>query len=379
MGIIIFSTVGTTLIENTKIDSDKTYKDDKFSIDTEAFKSLDQKLAHEMSKSAKPSSRSAEIKSIEAFMEESDKKTISKLFFIVSDTLYGAVCFSFLEKYFYQKHKIVSEKILIANLNSKTFKGIQSLLASVAEKIDAVSSKYECFLNITGGYKSVVPYFSIIGMIKQIPLFYIFEDSDKLIKIPPLPISFDYEKFSQYNNVLINAVNNEGIEQSEFSSLPNELQVLFEKSDNKYKPLDILWLYVLSADNKILFYSYSNEISRTMPRAQYKLISEAFESIVHFITEKEIKTLKDFINSDEPKSKIKHTFFDIDDNKYFIYKKGDDSLRIVYNVEFLSGQVNKINFYAHTSDHNNYKKLLKEDTNRNKDENLDLIFIYTSN
>lgn len=377
MSIIIFSTVGTTLIEKNEIDPNQNYKNDKFSIDTDAFETLNSQLTSKMLNRDKPSSYSAEIKSIEAFMLENKDESITKLFFIISDTLYGAVCFSFLEKYFKQQHNIVAEKILIPNLNSKTFMGIQSLLTDVVNKINEVSSQYKCFLNITGGYKSVLPYFSIIGMIKQIPLFYIFEDSDNLIKIPPLPINFDYEKFSQYNNVLFNACDNGEIELSEFSSLPNELKVLFEKSDSKYKPFDILLLYVLSAIDKILFYSYSNEIFRTMPRDQYDLISDAFNSIVHFITEKEIKTLEDFIKSDDPKSKTKHTFFDIDDNNYFIYKKGQDSLRIAYNVEFFNGQLNKINFYAHTFDHNNYKEVLKKETKRNKDKGPDWIFTYT--
>jgi len=45
--------------------------------------------------------------------------------------------------------------------------------------------------NITAGYKAFIPYLTIIGQLYNIPIKYIFEDSDKLISIPQLPIGFD--------------------------------------------------------------------------------------------------------------------------------------------------------------------------------------------
>jgi hypothetical protein len=50
----------------------------------------------------------------------------------------------------------------------------------------------DVLLNVTGGYKAVIPYLSILGQIEKIPLRYIFEDSNALIKIPRLPINFDF-------------------------------------------------------------------------------------------------------------------------------------------------------------------------------------------
>jgi len=47
-------------------------------------------------------------------------------------------------------------------------------------------------LNITGGYKGVIPYLTIFGQVKNIPTVYIYEDADELIEIPQLPIDFDF-------------------------------------------------------------------------------------------------------------------------------------------------------------------------------------------
>jgi len=47
-------------------------------------------------------------------------------------------------------------------------------------------------LNITGGYKGLIPYLTLIGQINKIPAFYLYEESEKIIKIPELPIQFDW-------------------------------------------------------------------------------------------------------------------------------------------------------------------------------------------
>lgn len=47
-------------------------------------------------------------------------------------------------------------------------------------------------LNISGGYKALIPVMTIIGQIKKTPIFYIYENSDDLIEIPKVNIEFDY-------------------------------------------------------------------------------------------------------------------------------------------------------------------------------------------
>lgn len=53
--------------------------------------------------------------------------------------------------------------------------------------------KYEgILLNITGGYKVLIPYLTIFGQIFNLPLYYIYEGSDTLLEVPQVPVDFDY-------------------------------------------------------------------------------------------------------------------------------------------------------------------------------------------
>ena len=73
--------------------------------------------------------------------------------------------------------------------------GIQHLITTVDRIIEG-HPEQEILLNTTGGFKSVVPYLTLYGLIKRLPVYYIFEQSDTLLKLPPAPISFDFERLS---------------------------------------------------------------------------------------------------------------------------------------------------------------------------------------
>lgn len=50
----------------------------------------------------------------------------------------------------------------------------------------------ELILNVTGGYKGTIPVLTILGQLLNIPLNYIYEESNELIEIKSLPVKFDY-------------------------------------------------------------------------------------------------------------------------------------------------------------------------------------------
>jgi hypothetical protein len=53
-------------------------------------------------------------------------------------------------------------------------------------------------LNPTGGYKALVPYTVLVGMLKRVPCRYIFEQSEALLELPPLPVEFQRGLFEVY-------------------------------------------------------------------------------------------------------------------------------------------------------------------------------------
>lgn len=66
-----------------------------------------------------------------------------------------------------------------------------------AEWKDEAANEREVILNTTGGFKAVVPYITLFGLFHGIEVVYIFEWSDSLIRLPPLPFNFDYERLAQ--------------------------------------------------------------------------------------------------------------------------------------------------------------------------------------
>lgn len=62
-------------------------------------------------------------------------------------------------------------------------------------------------LNVTGGYKGLIPYLTLIAQLHKVPVMYKFEDSEALITIPQWPINFDLELVSDYGDQLCNLKN----------------------------------------------------------------------------------------------------------------------------------------------------------------------------
>jgi putative CRISPR-associated protein (TIGR02619 family) len=64
--------------------------------------------------------------------------------------------------------------------------------------------------NPTGGFKGVVPFLTVIGMLFRIKTVYIFEFSEALIELPPLPVGFDLQLFRRARPALA-ALRKEGV------------------------------------------------------------------------------------------------------------------------------------------------------------------------
>lgn len=61
-----------------------------------------------------------------------------------------------------------------------------------------VSMNLDFRINITAGYKGTIPYLTIVAQLLHIPLQYVYECSDALITIPPLPVGLDTPVIDEY-------------------------------------------------------------------------------------------------------------------------------------------------------------------------------------
>lgn len=171
-----------------------------------------------------------------------------KVFLLHTDTDDGRLCAEEIAHLADTEMGISPKLERIAGLqvtDAKVFRqqGIQNLFDTL-NRLVREHPQYEVALNGTGGFKSVVPYLTLYGLINQYSVYYIFEQSNALIELPPAPITFDYDRVSAAACAL-NKLRDEGTmtEDEFFGLIPNLefhdrplYETLLEKIDNLVAP-----------------------------------------------------------------------------------------------------------------------------------------------
>lgn len=151
---------------------------------------------------------SAEIKSILKIKERFAKEGL-RVQLIATDTILSCLAARLIKQWFDMygnKNGIdvfFNEKTDVAKglqvINGATFEkeGIPSLM-KICNKIVDEFHVSNLIMNVTGGYKAMLPYFTIYAQVHDIPIFYIFEETDQLIHIPQVPLSIDWNIFDKY-------------------------------------------------------------------------------------------------------------------------------------------------------------------------------------
>ena len=76
-------------------------------------------------------------------------------------------------------------------------KGLPSFLGDLSECIRKYqeNNTHEVVLIPTGGYKSLIPYVTLAGILHGVPVKYIYEESKVLLDLPPVPVGLDMEQW----------------------------------------------------------------------------------------------------------------------------------------------------------------------------------------
>jgi len=93
----------------------------------------------------------------------------------------------------FEPEKDVIQGLQVLDANEFQDIGLHELIKLISELTSNFDIIKDFAFNITGGYKGLIPYLTILSQIYSIPAYYIFEESDSLIKIPLLPINFDWQ------------------------------------------------------------------------------------------------------------------------------------------------------------------------------------------
>jgi len=106
--------------------------------------------------------------------------------------------------------------------------GVVEFVRAILKEVDNYGAS-NIILNPTGGYKALVPYTVLLGMLKGVKCDYIFEQSTRLLELPPLPVEFKRSQFEAYRSLFEKIERETAINQAEWEdSVPYDERVWFE-------------------------------------------------------------------------------------------------------------------------------------------------------
>ena len=108
-----------------------------------------------------------------------------------------AVCRIVEEKLGAKARAVRVNGLQVRDLGAFRQEGVRNLLRAAVLEADAARKAGErVVFNVTGGFKGVVPYLTLLGMFEGIDVIYVYETSDALFRLPALPIRFDHERIA---------------------------------------------------------------------------------------------------------------------------------------------------------------------------------------
>lgn len=212
MAITIITTVGTSLVENNNISTngltDKNFlQRDELAI----FYTNTEKTLTNLIDQKNNIAISAEITSITKIQEQLQEPVIVHL--VCTDTILSPLCAKYIKKWLlkpehktkwqitevkfewkYGNHIVeglrLKSKSGGTEVNAFKEKGIKNLIEALSKVTDK-----EAIINITGGYKGVIPIMTMYAQLKKLSIMYTYEGSEEVIELDNnnLPISFDWE------------------------------------------------------------------------------------------------------------------------------------------------------------------------------------------
>ena len=149
---------------------------------------------------------SAELNTLDRIdLQEGDRVAL-----IATDNAPGRLCSRFLaeiieEIYGCDVEIKRIEGMQIYNARRLREKGLKHLVQTLLDDYlanDQIRYQYEIIVNPTGGYKAVVPFLTVLGMLYGRKAIYLFEHAEELIELPPLPLTFDLHLFERVREAL---------------------------------------------------------------------------------------------------------------------------------------------------------------------------------
>ena len=249
--------------------------------------------------------------------------------------------------------KIIKEDYVINGLRVDEVEIFQNEgLLNLFNKINniIIDDTYSAYfaINITGGYKASIPFMTILSQINNIDIFYIYENTGKLIRIPPLPLKINYGFIAEYYHIFEKLDSGVTSVWNDFKmkhSLPDLFDSLIETINEDNDSLSSL-----SSIGKFLFSNFKNNIiveiekscalkneNQGNKRQIFDAIKELYNRLLEHISYNQIeneKQLNQYINQLGDKNDLRHGTNPSEN--IFIFKSTDIvQIRIVYQPKWV--------------------------------------------
>ncbi len=337
----IITTVGTSLLSNA-IENNRDIKQPfkklqgKFNADKDKEENQEQlkKLTKytETLKTLDDDMLSAEITSLMQIQKEINDDL--DVYLIATDTILSPFCAEIIKSNLENRNISVhfnSAQDIIKDLQIKDKENFEKEgIPNLLERLNSIAQNGiywdDIILNITGGYKGIIPFMTIIGQVNKLPIYYIFEESDnekyQLIKIPDVPISYDTRVFDTHWQTFEN-VKKEGLKLK--SDIENFFDFSTEAGALIYSDNDSLWLTPIGnilwdKYKKQHFIFYCPDDVWDEIDLKHQNIKRIIQTKFHDEKQRKIEPKGTHKNVHDDGNNSFRIYFFVENNKLFIYK-----------------------------------------------------------
>jgi putative CRISPR-associated protein (TIGR02619 family) len=198
----IICTVGTSIANGCKSIQSYYQRTSNWEEDISDLKSeIESKLAPMLSSNDMVAQVCAEIHSLHRL----DCGQSDEVILLTSDTAEGKACGTVVSSTIQQIFGTSDVRLIrVPDLQARDGerlkkRGIPNLINLVIPILQDPQKRYSggVILNPTGGFKGVVPFMTVLGMLYGAKVVYMFEFSNQLVTLPPLPVTLDPEIFER--------------------------------------------------------------------------------------------------------------------------------------------------------------------------------------
>ncbi|MDZ7378440.1 MAG: putative CRISPR-associated protein [candidate division KSB1 bacterium] len=182
----VLATVGTSLLSNARralrVEHPGTYDLANYLRHTDATRA------------------SAETNSLSRLLQDRDR-----VIFLSSQTPEGRQCAEALVRYYTQagyETSMVEVPDLTYTESRFKMRGLRSLVATLIAQLRREQAQARrVLINSTGGFKAEIAYATLVGLLFDVPVYYMHEAFHDIIAMPPTPIGWDYSLLADHEEL----------------------------------------------------------------------------------------------------------------------------------------------------------------------------------